>query len=133
MNEALPEGAGDPVGAITAFVSVWNGHDMTGLGELFTEGAVWVPVFESRLDGREAIVADFKQIHDDWAGDTTIAISDVEPRLVAPHVAVVTFKTAFMGDGQPVPGAGRAMMLTVVREGLVWRIAAGQVTKPEAG
>jgi len=113
-----------------AFVAAWNGHVRDGFEALFTDEAVWVPVAESRLLGRQAIVDDLADIHADWARDTTMAATDIVARAVTPDVAVILFHAVYMdASGTPFPGVDRAVMLVATRSSGPWRIAAGQLTK----
>ncbi|MEO7663484.1 MAG: SgcJ/EcaC family oxidoreductase [Candidatus Limnocylindrales bacterium] len=113
-----------------AFVAAWNAHLPAGFEALFTEDAIWVPVAESRLLGRQAIVDDLAEIHADWAAETTMAAADVEARAVASDVSVIVFHALYVDEnGVPFPGVDRAMMLVASKASGEWRIAAGQLTK----
>jgi len=78
-----------------AFVDAWNSHDANKFNELFTEDAVWVPVVETRLIGREQVVTDLRQAHTSWARHTTMASSDVAVSPLSDTAAVVNFWSAF--------------------------------------
>ena len=122
-----------PETVIHDFTSAWNRHDMAAYDQLFTDAAVWVAVAESRVIGRANIVDDFRDIHTSWAANTTVVSSAHEVHLVRPDVAVVLFHSGYLdGDGEPIPGVDRAVMLVAVQDGNIWKIAAGQVTKQSA-
>ena len=118
-----------PETVVDAFVSAWNGHDIEAFRSLFTEDAVWVPVAESRVSGRSAIVADFEEIHTTWAITTTVIARDIAVHLLRHDTAVVLFHASYLNDGVVVSGVDRAMMMTAVLASGRWQIAAGQVTK----
>jgi uncharacterized protein (TIGR02246 family) len=124
-----PDDGTGPESVVDAFVSAWNLHDIDAFARLFTETAVWVPVAEARVADRQAIVADFEDLHSTWARTTTVAASDVTVRLLRPDVATVFFHASYMNDGVAVAGVDRAMLVVAVRDGGRWMIAAGQVTK----
>ncbi len=117
------------------FIAAWNGHDLKAFEALYTADAVWVPIAEERTEGKAGIVAEFAKIHTGggWAVRTTIAKKDVpEVHLLKPDVATIFFHMDFLKDGAPVAGLQRALILVAVRQGLDWKIAAGQLTKESA-
>ncbi|MBA2720870.1 MAG: SgcJ/EcaC family oxidoreductase [Chloroflexi bacterium] len=119
-----------PQTVVDDFTNAWNTHDMAAYDRLFTDAAVWIPVAESRVTGRAAIVQDFKDIHESWAAKTTVVSSDVEVHAVRPDVSVLLFHSGFLDElGNAIPGVDRAVILMVVQGTGGWKIAAGQVTK----
>lgn len=103
---------------------------MQAFERLFTEDADWVTTYDTRDDGRTNIVADLKEAHEGFAKDTSVKVSKVTVRHLRPDVAVVHFNadlSVLGGQDQPV---GRTMLLVAVRQGDSWRIASGQITKP---
>ena len=114
------------------FVDAWNSHDASRFNELFTEDAWWVPVVETRLVGREQVVADLRQAHTTWAGRTNMAASDLAVSPVSASSAVVVFLAGFLGKDGKRMDPPNALMLVVVKGSDGWRIKAGQLTKPGA-
>lgn len=49
---------------IDRFVRAWNSHDMQAFEALFAADATWVPTFDARDEGRDAIVADLRTAHE---------------------------------------------------------------------
>jgi uncharacterized protein (TIGR02246 family) len=120
-----------PETLISAFVDAWNAHDASGFTPLFTEQAIWVPVAETRDEGRTAIIQDLAAAHATWARKTTIALLDT-PTIGRPAAGVATlfFRVRFLdGKGQPIQGIERALLIVAVQDAGGWRIAAGQLTK----
>ncbi|MBI3347205.1 MAG: SgcJ/EcaC family oxidoreductase [Burkholderiales bacterium] len=115
-----------------AFVDAWNSHDAQNFDGLFTDDAWWVPVVESRLSGREQIVADLKQAHAIWAGRTTLASSDVVVSPLSETAAAVLFKAGFLGKDGKRMEPPNVLLLAVVKTTDGWRIKAGQLSKPGA-
>ena len=118
-----------PDRVIDAFVDAWNQHDMAAFDRLFADDASWTTTFDARIDGRVAIVEDFREAHAGFASDTTVAPSELAIRRIRPDVAVLQFNTALTWPGEAV-GVGRTMLVVAVDDGAGWRIAAGQITKP---
>jgi len=115
---------------VTAFVDAWNGHARSGFDALFTDAAFWVPVAESRVLGRRAIVDDFDEIHTSWAAPTTVVASDIEIVPIASDVSVALFHARYLDErGELIPNVDRAMLLVGVRDADGWKVAGGQVTK----
>ena len=118
-----------PARVIDAFVDAWNQHDMAAFDLLFTDDASWTTTFDARIDGRDAVIADFREAHAGFASDTAVAPSALAIRRIRPDVAVIQFNIALTWPGDTV-GIGRTMLVVAVDDGASWRIAAGQITKP---
>ena len=129
---ADPVDTAGPESLADRFVQAWNTHDTSAFKELFVPNAYWVPTVDSRLDGRDNILADLGKAHETWAKTTTMGVSrgSVSSRLVQPDVAVVLFHTGFRQADGTLTTPGNAVLLVVVKQSDGWKIAAGQITKP---
>ena len=119
-----------PESILDQFVAAWNNHDMKAMDKLYTDDAIWVTLAEVRLVGRPDIIKDMTAAHTTWAGNVSLAKSDVETRMISPSSAVIFFKAGFIVDGQPIPDSKRALMIVVVKRSNQWKIAAGQLDHP---
>jgi uncharacterized protein (TIGR02246 family) len=114
------------------FVQAWNTHDTSVFKKLFVASAYWVPTVDSRLDGRDNILADLGKAHETWARTTTMGINSgsISTRFVHPDVAVVLFQAGFRQADGTLTTPGNAVLLVAVKQSDGWQIAAGQITKP---
>lgn len=119
-----------PEAVVQRFVNAWNSHDMAAFRQLFADDALWVPVAESRLQGRAAILKDFTLIHTTWAKTTTIAASEVTVQKLSPTVSALFLRLRYLdAEGHTSPGVNHAVLIVAVKESGLWKIAAGQITK----
>lgn len=127
-----PTDRGGPESLADRFVQAWNSHEASSFKDLFTRNAYFVPTVNSRLDGRDNILADFGEAHAGWAKATTMGVhrDSVSARSVHPDVAVVLFHVGFRQADGTLTTPGNAVLLVVVRQADGWKIAAGQVAKP---
>ena len=114
---------------IDRFVQAWNSHDMKAFEALYTADATWVATFDARLEGRDAIVADLRTAHESWAKATTVVASKPLAKSMGPDVATVQFNLAMTVKKDAAP-IGRTLLLVASKEAGGWKIAAGQLTKP---
>ena len=122
-----------PEALATDFTNAWNSHDPKAYDRLFSENAVWVPMAEFRVIGRDEVVKGFAEIHSSWAKDTTASLSDIHVESVTSDVSIVLFHSTVDSpdaQGKSQPGPDRAVILVGVRSADGWRISAGQITKP---
>jgi uncharacterized protein (TIGR02246 family) len=121
-----PAASKSPEAVIERFVRAWNSHDEDEIASIFTEDAYLVQTVKSRIEGRENIAADFKKAFETSKKATTLVASDIVVHPIRPDVAVILFRTGFLGEEQP-----RAVLLVAVEQSEEWRIAALQLAKPE--
>lgn len=114
---------------IDRFVQAWNSHDPKAFEALYTADATWVPTFDNRFEGRDAIVADLRKAHEGWAKVSTIEASKPLVKSLRPDVATVQFNVTMTGN-KDQPPLGRTLLLVASKEAGGWKIAAGQLTKP---
>lgn len=113
------------------FIKAWNSHDIKSFERLFADNAVWVPVAETRLEGRDSIVRDIGAAHASWAKTTTAAqTGDTKVQKLRRDTAVVFFHFGFLDEqGKLISGIDRAFLLVVTKKSSGWRISSGQLTK----
>jgi uncharacterized protein (TIGR02246 family) len=114
---------------VERFVAAWNSHDLAAFEKLFTSEATWVATFDARDEGREAVLKDFRIAHEGWAKNSSVAASDALVTNLRPDVAIVQFNLMMTMDQGKEP-LGRTLLLAASRETDGWKIAAGQLTKP---
>jgi uncharacterized protein (TIGR02246 family) len=114
---------------IERFVQAWNAHDMKAFEALYTADATWVPTFDTRFEGRDAIVADLRKAHEGWAKSSTLEASKPLVKSLRSDVATVQFNVMVTGRQDQAP-LGRTLLLVASKEAGGWKIVAGQLTKP---
>jgi uncharacterized protein (TIGR02246 family) len=114
---------------VERFVAAWNSHDLAAFDKLFAPGVTWVATFDARNEGRETVLKDFQVAHEGWAKNSSVAASDALVTNPRPDVAIVQFNL-MMTMGQGKEPLGRTLLLVASREADGWKIAAGQLTKP---
>lgn len=117
-------------GLIERFVQAWNAHDMKAFEALYTADATWVPTFDVRHEGRDAIVADLRKAHEGWAKSSTLEASKPLVKSLHSGVATVQFNVMMMMGRQDQAPIGRTLLLVASKEAGDWKIVAGQLTKP---
>ena len=80
------------------FVQAWNAHDMKAFEALYIADATWVPTFDSRFEGRDAIVADLRKAHEGWAKSSKLEASKPLVKPLGSDVATVQFNVAVTGN-----------------------------------
>lgn len=118
-----------PEALVEGFVRAWNSHDMQAFARLYTPDATWVTTFDTRDEGRDAIVADLRAAHEHWAKTSTVAASKTAIKLLRPDVATVQFNL-LMTENKGREPVGRTLLLVATKQDDGWRISAGQITKP---
>ena len=102
---------------------------MKAFEALYIADATWVPTFDSRFEGRNAIVADLRKAHEGWAKSSKLEASKPLVKPLGSDVATVQFNVAVTGRPDQAP-LGRTLLLVASKEAGGWKIAAGQLTKP---
>ena len=128
-----------PEDAAEAFQSVWNAHDMIGLGSLFTKDATFVNRFGHYVRGREEIVALHAPIHETVYRDSTLENELIDVAYTSEDVAVVHFWSRLSAG--PAHPAGPHQVDTVILTVLMkhdqnWLICALEnvtLTNPRTG
>lgn len=120
-----------PETLIDDYGKAWNSHDGKAFERLFTDDVIWVDGQGKRTEGR--IGKDLADIHTmAWAKETTVTQSAIKVRTLRPDVAVILFHGTLVAQQQGKRiEADRAMIVVAVKGSDGWRIAAGQITKPD--
>lgn len=122
-----------------AFRSVWNEHDMSALGELFTTDATFVNRFGRRVQGVDEIIAMHAPIHKTIYSDSTLENELIDIKYVGTDVAIVHFWSRLSaGNAHPAgPHHVDTLILAVLaRQEDGWLIAALEnvmLTDPRTG
>ncbi|HVE57722.1 MAG TPA: SgcJ/EcaC family oxidoreductase [Pyrinomonadaceae bacterium] len=85
-----------PADMADQFIKAWNSHDMKLFNRLFADDAVWVPVAETRIEGRDNIVKDIGSAHTSRAKTTTVRQTGmIKVQKLRRDAAVVFFISVF--------------------------------------
>ena len=128
-----------PEGAATAFQTAWNAHDMTALGDLFTDDATFVNRFGHYVRGKDEIINLHAPIHETIYSDSTLENELIRVDHIVANVAVAHFWSRLSaGTAHPAgPHQVDTLILAVLKkqnEG--WRICAFEnvtLTNPRTG
>ena len=98
---------------------------------LFADDAVWVPVAETRVEGRGNIVKDIETAHTSWAKETTVMLTGTtKVQTLRRNTAVVFFHFGFLDEQKKlIPNIDRAFLMVLTKKSDGWRISSGQLTK----
>ncbi len=109
----------------------WNRHDAKAYAALFTEDADVVNIVGWRWKGREQVEARMTAAFAYVFRASTLTVTDVEVRFLAPEIAIAHARWTMTGartpPGMPEPRQG-IQTLTMVKKAGQWRIAAFQNT-----
>lgn len=127
-QSAAPEGIAD------RFAQAWNTHDRAAFDRLFTDDAHFIPTYDLVAEGRADVVAGIYQGHEEGTGgfrETTLTPSKVSVQPLGAEAAVVHFNVSIYPPARlAMPPLERTLLLVVVEQQDGWRIASGQLTKP---
>lgn len=123
-----------PEGIAAGFAQAWNAHDKAAFDNLFADDAHFIPTYDIVAEGRTDIVAGIYQGHEEGTGgfrESTLTPSKVAVQSIGPDAAVVHFNASIhLPAALGIPPLERTLLLVVVRQRDGWRIASGQLTKP---
>lgn len=120
-----------PEGIADQFARAWSTHDKAAFDRIFAEDAHFIPTYDMMNEGRANVVADIYKAHEGWARETILTTSKVSVQQLGPDTAVVHFNVSVNAPaGSDRPPLGRTLLVVVVKQQDGWRIAAGQLTKP---
>jgi uncharacterized protein (TIGR02246 family) len=116
------------------FAEAWSTHDRAAFDRLFTEDAHFIPTYDIVAEGHANVVAGIYQGHEEGTGafrETTLTTSKVSVQRLGADVAVVHFNVSIHPPrARNLPPLERTLHLVVVKQEGGWRIASGQLTKP---
>lgn len=123
-----------PAGMADQFAHAWNTHDRAAFERLFTEDAHFIPTYDIVGEGRADVVAGIYMGHEEGTGpfrETTLTPSKVSVQQLSGDAAVVHFNVSIaLPEAMNLPPLERTLLLVVVNQPDGWRIASGQLTKP---
>ena len=123
-----------PQGIADQFAQAWSTHDRAAFDRLFTDDAHFIPTYDLVAEGRANVVAGIYQGHQEGTGpfrETTLTPSKVSVQPLGAAAAVVHFNVSIhLPPGRNLPPLERTLHLVVVRKQDGWRIASGQLAKP---
>jgi uncharacterized protein (TIGR02246 family) len=123
-----------PQGIADQFAQAWSTHDRAAFDRLFTDDAHFIPTYDIVAEGRPNVVAGIYQGHQAGTGafrETTLTTSKVSVQRLGADAAVVHFNVSIhLPPGRNLPPLERTLLLVVVKQQDGWRIASGQLTKP---
>jgi len=126
-----------PQGIADQFAQAWSTHDRAAFDRLFTDDAHFIPTYDLVAEGRVNVVAGIYQGHQEGTGpfrETTLTTSKVSVQQLGADTAVVHFNVSIhLPPGRNLPPLERTLLLVVVKQQDRWRIASGQLTKPNCG
>ncbi len=121
-------------GIAERFAQAWNTHDRSAFDRLFADDAHFIPTYDLVAEGRANVVAGIYQGHEEGTGgfrETTLTPSKVAVQSLGADAAVVHFNVSIhLPAGVNLPPLERTLLLVVVKQQDEWKIASGQLTKP---
>ncbi len=126
-----------PEGIADQFARAWSTHDRAAFDRLFTDDAHFIPTYDLVAEGRADVVAGIYQGHQEGTGgfrETSLTTSKVSVQPLGTDAAVVHFNVSIhLPPGRNLPPLERTLLLVAVKQQDGWRIASGQLTKPNCG
>ncbi len=123
-----------PQGIADQFAQAWSTHDRAAFDRIFTDDAHFIPTYDLVAEGRANVVAGIYQGHQEGTGpfrETTLTPSKVSVQQLGADAAVVHFNVSIaLPPGRNLPPMERTLHLVVVKQQGGWKIASGQLTKP---
>ena len=119
-------------GLAAGFTAAWNAHDMDAFGKLFADDAEFVNVAGMWWRGRREIQGAHKHTHATFFRESVLSGQVASIKFLSPDVGLLHVTWRLVGQLDPAgkTGAPRngVLVLTAVRTGEDWKIAAAQNT-----
>lgn len=115
-----------------SIVEAWNANDAEAFGAFFTEDADYIVYFGKRLQGREAIVAEHREVFATFLKGSKLYSDVTDVRFLSPGIAVAhTLGTSTTHGGRKPPASRNAIQTFVLvkQPDGAWRITAFQNTR----
>jgi len=125
-------------GLASGFTQAWNTHDMEAFGKLFATDAEFVNVAGMWWRGRREIQGAHTHTHATFFRQSTLSGEVASVKFLSPDVGLVHMTWRLVGHldpgGRVADPRNGVLVLTAVRDGDGWKIAAAQNTNelPEA-
>lgn len=112
------------------YETLWNKHDMSTFGNLFTDDAEWVNVVGHVWRGKAVIQKAHQVVHETNFKNRNMKLDDMTVRFIRPDVAVSIVRWTLDGfeapDGRKFPKGPNVATLVFVKQDGKWLISSGE-------
>jgi uncharacterized protein (TIGR02246 family) len=112
------------------YETIWNKHDMSTFGNLFTDDAEWVNVVGHVWRGKADIKKAHQVVHETNFKNRNMKFDNMTVRFIRPDVAVSIVKWTLDGfeapDGRHFPKGQNVATLVFVKQDGKWLISSGE-------
>lgn len=112
------------------YETLWNKHDMSTFGNLFTGDAEWVNVVGHVWRGKAEIVKAHRIVHETNFKNRNMQFDEMTVRFIRPDIAVSIVKWTLDGfeapDGRQFPKGQNVATLVFVKQDDKWLISSGE-------
>jgi uncharacterized protein (TIGR02246 family) len=115
---------------VKEYETLWNKHDMTSFGDLFTDDAEWVNVVGHVWRGKADIQKAHQIVHATNFKNRNMQLDNLTVRFIRPDVAVSIVRWTLDGfeapDGRQFPKGPNVATLVFVKQDGEWLISSGE-------